>query len=112
MPSYAIGLLRSVRRGPAIAEYIARIDATLQPFQGRFLVHRATPEPVEGAWPGAVIIIEFPDRAAVRAWYDSPAYQAILPLRLDNAEGDVCFVDGVPEGYRAAALPEDSVASA
>jgi uncharacterized protein (DUF1330 family) len=112
MPSYAIGLFSEVRRGPDIAEYIARIDATLQPFGGRFLIHRATAEAVEGAWGGALVVIAFPDREAVRAWYASPAYQAILPLRLAHATGDVCFVDGVPEGYRAAALPEDSLASA
>ena len=30
-----------------------------------------------------------------RRWYDSPEYQAILPLRTDNAISDVIFVEGV-----------------
>jgi uncharacterized protein (DUF1330 family) len=93
--------MRTVTVGPPIFEYLERIDATLGLFQGRFLVHGAQVEVVEGVWPGHVIVIEFPDRRTARAWYESPAYQRILPLRSANSECDVVFVDGVPEGYRA-----------
>jgi uncharacterized protein (DUF1330 family) len=51
-----------------------------------------------------VVVIAFPDLTAARAWYDSPGYQAILPLRTRNAEGGAVLVNGVPEGYRAASL--------
>ena len=37
--SYAVGLLQDVRMGPAIIEYLERIDATLAPFDGHFVVH-------------------------------------------------------------------------
>ena len=40
---------------------------------------------LEGAWPGHLIIIEFPDRERVHAWYESAAYQEILPLRTNNS---------------------------
>jgi hypothetical protein len=49
-----------------------------------------------------VVIIEFPDADAARAWYDSPAYREILPLRTTNIEGDTIIVDGVPANYDAA----------
>jgi hypothetical protein len=39
MSAYAIAHVQSVTPGPEIAEYLLRIDATLAPFQGRFLVH-------------------------------------------------------------------------
>lgn len=104
MPSYAIALLHDVTMGPEIAEYLARMDATLDPWQGRFLIHGARPEALEGAWKGDVIVIEFPDRAAAQGWYDSAAYQAILPLRRDHAKGVVFLVDGVSPGHRAAGL--------
>ena len=38
------------------------------------------------------------------AWYDSPAYQEILPLRTENSDGATIIVEGVDEGYRAAAF--------
>jgi hypothetical protein len=37
-----------------------------------------------------------------QAWYESPAYQAILPLRTRNIEGSTLIVDGVAPGYDAA----------
>nr|WP_245239855.1 DUF1330 domain-containing protein [Methylobacterium variabile] len=39
-------------------------------------MHDARPEPLEGGFPGHLVIIAFPDRARVRAWYDLP-----LPTR-------------------------------
>jgi uncharacterized protein (DUF1330 family) len=101
MPAYAIGHLHSVEMGPEIIAYLERIDATLKPFGGRFIIHGGVPEQVEGRWTGDLIVIEFPDRASVRAWYDSPAYQAILPLRTGHASGEVIFVDGVSADHRA-----------
>ncbi|UUN31458.1 DUF1330 domain-containing protein [Streptomyces sp. FIT100] len=40
---------------------------------------------------------------AARGWYDSPAYREILPLRTRHIAGDLLLIDGVPEGYEAAA---------
>ena len=39
MTSYAVAHLRTVTMGPEIAAYLQRIDATLAPFGGRFLIH-------------------------------------------------------------------------
>jgi uncharacterized protein (DUF1330 family) len=102
--TYAIAHLQNVRMGPQIVEYLRRIDDTLEPFGGRFLVHGMRQTVIEGEWPGDVIIIEFPDRAGAEAWYASEAYQAILPLRTDNADGNAIIVDGNAEDHRGADL--------
>jgi uncharacterized protein (DUF1330 family) len=101
MNAYAIAHLRSVRVGPDIVRYLEQIDATLTPFGGRFIVHAGSAEVLEGEWPGSVIVIEFPDRERATAWYESPAYHAILPLRTANAEGTAILVDGVDADHRA-----------
>jgi uncharacterized protein (DUF1330 family) len=101
MAAYAIAQLRQVDQNAEIAEYLMRIDETLSPYEGKFLVHGTTPEVIDGDFPGFVVVIGFPDVASARAWYDSPAYQAILPLRLSNSEGGAVIVEGVPEGYLA-----------
>ena len=72
MPAYAVAHMRQVTAGPAIVKYLERIDATLAPFGGRFLVHGGRVEAVEGTWPGHQIVIEYPDRARADAWYHSP----------------------------------------
>jgi uncharacterized protein (DUF1330 family) len=102
MTAYAVAHLRKVTPHPEIGQYLDRVSATLDPFGGRFLVHDSVLDVVEGTWPGHLVIIEFPDMDAVRAWYDSPAYREILRLRTDHIEGDVVFTPGVPDGYRAA----------
>lgn len=99
--AYAVAYLRDVDLGPEIAEYIERIDETLAPYGGRFLVHGGELTPAEGEWDGAIVIIEFPSADAVREWYDSPAYQEILPLRTEHSKSIAAMVLGVPEGYRA-----------
>lgn len=99
-PAYAIGYLREVRLGDAVIEYMERIDGTLAPFGGEFIVHGGALSPREGEWDGDIIIIRFPSVDAATAWYDSPGYQAILPLRTANSDGIVTIVEGVLPGHR------------
>ncbi|ESY81641.1 hypothetical protein X740_07140 [Mesorhizobium sp. LNHC221B00] len=101
MTAYAVAHMRQATMGPQIVEYLHKIDATLEPFGGRFLVHGSDVEVIENDWQGHLIIIEFPDREHVRGWYNSLAYQAILALRTDNSQSDVVFVDGVEHPHKA-----------
>lgn len=101
MTAYGIAHLQPAAPHPEVLTYLEKIQATLDPFGGRFLVHGAEVEVLEGSWPGFVVVIEFPDMARARGWYHSPAYQEILPLRTRHNEGDVVLVPGVPEGYDA-----------
>jgi uncharacterized protein (DUF1330 family) len=101
MSAYAIGHLRKVEMGPGIKTYLERIDRTLEPFEGHFIVHGGAKTLLEGHWPGDLIIIAFPDRLKAQAWYDSAAYREILRFRTDNSEGDVMIVDGVSRSHRA-----------
>jgi uncharacterized protein (DUF1330 family) len=73
----------------------------MDPYGGRFLVHGSDVEILEGDWPGTVVILEFPDLPNARAWYASPAYQEILPLRTKSIDGDTILVDGVGPDYDA-----------
>ncbi|MFG3116415.1 DUF1330 domain-containing protein [Streptomyces sp. NPDC048197] len=99
MSAFAIAHLRRTAPHPEIAEYLDRIQPTLDPFGGRFRVHNAQVEVREGEWPGFVVVIEFPGIDEARAWYDSPAYQEILPLRTRHIEGDCVLVPGVGADY-------------
>ncbi|MFD1831334.1 DUF1330 domain-containing protein [Streptomyces desertarenae] len=103
MPAYAIAHLQDAAPHPEVAEYVERIPSTFEPYGGRFLVHVAQHEVKEGDWPGHVVVIGFPGIAEARAWWDSPAYQEIAPLRSRHVRGDIILVEGVPEGYDPAA---------
>ena len=99
--AYAIAYLRDVDLGPEIIEYLEKIDTTLAPYGGRFIVHGGRSTAVEGAWDGDIVIIEFPSHDDARRWYASPAYQEILPLRTEHSRSIATIVEGVPDGYRA-----------
>ncbi|TDC52080.1 DUF1330 domain-containing protein [Actinomadura sp. KC345] len=83
--------------------YIERIQGTMDPFGGRFLVHATDPVVMEGPLEGGYVLIEFPDMDKARAWYESDAYQAILPMRTDHMEGTAVLLQGVHDGYDATA---------
>lgn len=101
MAAYALAHLRTPQVNDEVLDYIERVQATFAPFGGRFLVHGAEVEVMEGEWPGTVVIVEFPTVEQAHAWYASPAYQEILPLRTRNIEGDTLIVAGVAPGYDA-----------
>ncbi|MFG1920938.1 DUF1330 domain-containing protein [Cryptosporangium sp. NPDC048952] len=103
MAAYALAHLYELSNHPEVFEYIERIQSTMDPFGGRFLVHGTMPEVIEGEWPGTLVIIEFPDVDSARAWYASPAYQEILHLRTDHIPGAAILVDGVGANYDAVA---------
>ena len=99
--AYAIAYLRELDFGAAIIDYLKKIDATLAPFGGRFLVHGGDVLGLEGEWDGDIVVIEFPDRNAATSWYVSPDYQAILGHRVEHSQSIAAIVDGVPTGYQA-----------
>ena len=67
-------------------DYHRQVPETVAAFGGRYLVRGGAQHPVEGEWAAKrVVVIEFPDLATAQAWYASPAYQAILPLRLRHS---------------------------
>ena len=101
MTSYAVGILKRVSMGSPIVEYLQRIDATLAPYDGHFIVHGGVAAMIEGTSPGTLIVIEFPDRSHAENWYASAAYQEILPLRTRNAESTVFMIDGVDRDHLA-----------
>ncbi|MEV6649867.1 DUF1330 domain-containing protein [Streptomyces sp. NPDC051219] len=60
--------------------------------------------PKEGGWLGSAVLIEFPDMAKGKEWYNSPEYQQIPSLRTDHTISDLILVEGVgpdftPAGY-------------
>ena len=100
MTTYLINHLRIPGGVPndAALSYLDQVEETTKNYSGKWLANGDVTV-VEGAWPGFVVLLEFPDRATAERWYNSPEYQAILPLRADNAISDLIFVDKLPEGY-------------
>ena len=94
MAVYAIAQGK-VENPEMFAQYMAKVMPTIQAHQGRVLAGDEAPEVVEGSVQYArTVIVEFPSQEAFRAWYDSPEYQEILPLRLDSTKGTLIVAKG------------------
>ncbi len=76
--------------------YREKVPATIEQHGGRYIVRGGEMTELEGTPPSPrVVIIEFADRDAAKAWYFSPEYQEILPMRLNASKGTATIVDGI-----------------
>ncbi|MFD1151432.1 DUF1330 domain-containing protein [Saccharothrix hoggarensis] len=81
----------------AMAEYAAGALPILERFGGRVVAFDPRPVPLEGEWsPTQVIIVEFADKDAVRAYLDSSDYRPWKAIRQSASLGRSVAVDGVP----------------
>jgi uncharacterized protein (DUF1330 family) len=101
----AVGLLRAQDKHPVyfvyqteltgdaavfIKDYVSHIPSTLEPFGGRFLVRGGKVTRVEGDTPlPRISIIEFDSLDKAQGWYNSPAYQKLVPVRQSVLKSNV-----------------------
>ena len=86
--------------------YFDQVESTAKPYGARWLA-QSDVKVVEGAWPGSVVLIEFPSMANAQSWYNSADYQKILPLQVNNAISDLILVDGVRPGFTVAGFAQE-----
>jgi len=88
MAAYMLAQLK-VHDPDGFARYREKVAPLVEQFGGRYLVRGGELTPVEGEPPAPrIVVIEFADR-------DSDAYQEILPLRLNSADGTAVIVEGI-----------------
>lgn len=78
------------------SEFRERIGATVEAHGGRYLVRGGNVEVVEGNWSAdRVVVVEFADVGAAKAWLDSAEYSELKELRQRSANANVIVVEGV-----------------
>ena len=67
----------------------------IESFGGRYLTRSGAHQILEGTWkPTRVAIIEFPDMAALKAFYEAPEYQPLFELRRGTGTDVMIAIDG------------------
>lgn len=95
MPAYVIVDV-DVHDPETYKEYRAKAAPTVTRHGGRYIVRGGSVTHVEPGWDlHRFVILEFPSLAAARTWYDSPDYQAVLPIRLRSTRSRLAFVEGL-----------------
>ena len=96
MPAYVIASVTDARDAGKLAEYRRRNTDVVAAHGGRFVARGGAHETLEGDWaPVRLVIMEFPDSAAARAWYRSADYAPLRELRRSASDTDIVMVEGV-----------------
>ena len=78
-------------------QYLAALPGTLAPYHVKTLA-RAPAVALDSSTPpaGGTVILAFNSMDDLKAWWNSPAYQAIIPLREKSAKSIVYALPGLP----------------
>lgn len=85
-----------VTDGAGFEAYRAQVPATIEKFGGRYLARGGPGVRLEGELTARrQVLLEFPDMAALQAWYGSDEYRPLLELRQRTSIGEVMAFEGV-----------------
>lgn len=94
MAAYVIGNI-TVKNSEKWAEYRSQVPATLVPWGAELVLRGKHAKVLSGDYRHTdTVVIRFPDMDAVAGWHDSPAYQALVPLRSEAADVDLVSYEG------------------
>ncbi len=89
MPAYVIGHV-TVKDAEKWAEYRNRVPKTLTPWGSELLLRGKMVDVLSGQHSHTdTVVIRFPNAESVVKWYNSAAYQELIPLRTQAADMDL-----------------------
>lgn len=95
MTAYVVMIRERLRNEDAFVRYGKRAREARSGHDLTPLAFYGSVETLEGAAAEGVVILSFPDMAAARAWYDSPAYSQAREHRFAGADYRVLLVEGL-----------------
>lgn len=95
MAAYVIGNI-TIKDQAKWVEYRDQVPDTLVPWNGEIVLRGNHATVLDGEYPHTdTVVLRFPDMASAQQWHNSPAYQALVPLRRQAAEVDLVSYDSV-----------------
>jgi len=94
MSAYIV--IRIASDNPArLKDYQLATPPIIEKYHGKFIVRGGATETLEGPEETRrLVVLEFPDMAAAKAFYHSPEYSAAKALRQDIATAEFVAVEG------------------
>ena len=96
-PAYLIAETEVTDRA-AFQKYAEKVPETLAPFRGSFhyVVRGGKTQALEGQPPKGIVVIAFDSAEKALALYNSPAYEAIKPIRQGASASRIFMAEGLP----------------
>lgn len=77
-------------------DYKRQVSPMIERFGGRYAARGGVHEVLEGDWePTRLVILEFPDMATLKAWYESAEYAPVKAIREESAESRLIALEGL-----------------
>ncbi len=97
MPAYFFVDILEITDENKMEEYRSKVVASVEQYNGRYVVLGGQYEQVEGDWcPKFPVMIEFADKDQVKRWYNSAEYREIKDLRIDGTRSNAVILEGLP----------------
>ena len=81
MPAFVVAMM-SIHDPQTYRKYTDRTPPTVKKYGGKFLTRGEPVTTIEGeAYKGRMVILEFPSKAHVQAWFADPDYQVAMAFR-------------------------------
>ncbi len=93
-PGYVIAEVE-VTDPATMQKYVEKMPETLAPFNHHYVVRGGKTQALEGEPPKGIVVIAFDSAEKAREWYDSPAYEAIKPIRQNATKSRIFIVEGL-----------------
>lgn len=94
MPAYVVASYR-VTDPDGYGSYPEEATKTLAAAGAEVIAVDLNTEVIEGEGYPVTVILKFESKDAMKAWYNSPEYQAVKGMRTENAEGTMVLVEGM-----------------
>jgi uncharacterized protein (DUF1330 family) len=95
MSAYLITNNVHVRDTTAFEQYRAKVPALVRRYGGEYLVCGGTFIVLEGEWkPNRLVVVRFPDLAAIQNLFNDPEYQPLKILRQRVTVCEMVAVEG------------------
>ncbi len=93
LPGYVIAEVEVTDPG-TFQKYADKAPGTIAASGGHYLIRGGKTLSIEGDPPKRFVVIQFESVEKAKAWEDSPAYEAIKPIRHSSAKSRVFIAEG------------------
>ena len=93
LPGYAVAEV-DVTDPATFQKYADKAPGTIAASNGHYIIRGGKSESIEGDPPKRFVVIQFESLEAAKAWENSPAYEAIKPIRHSSAKSRVFIIEG------------------
>lgn len=94
MPTYLSAIV-TVKNPEKLKSYISQVPATMAPFGAKLVCRGKVAKALSGEGKHQIeAVFEFESAQAIEQWYQSDAYQALIPIREEGATMTISILEG------------------